>query len=717
MNGAWSECAKQARLALPSAGKVRPWIVKSWVRCAYRADRDKPRSDELVSALKAWNSADDLPNRASSGPWRDGAIDEVVRARLWVIEKYLRLSPSTAAENLNAVFEEIPNDDKRARARAWALLGDSALLKHNHLAASAAFEQSLKLADVREVQEKYNSALLIISKPSEKEVSEKEKKTPLQQFSETEMQFEERFQNSSRANDPIVQLEDCTQYLMKLPNGVKSKWAQNRIMEIHENLWSRAAVDNDWTRAQATMDRVHAMLEKVDGPRLNDWLPIVFRRSDYRGALRLAEKLAPQMGSTSLGSTILWLGGRSAQLVGETKKAERFFGQYLEQHLGGEMVRDVQFQWALIHFRNKNYSSAIALLERLLKSEGSDKLDLNARYWLVRSLQAQQNPRSVEESKKITEDYPFSYYGIRLKSETSGGIFEWPQATKTLKDLQGKIFLNPVQKKAWDRLQWLKAHGWLEEAALEGQSLPLFKDPALKVLIAQEFAKFGSFPTTIRLLNEAGEQAPELRSADILQLGLPKVFADAINSEASTRKLSPILVRSLIRQESGFATKAVSTSNAMGLMQLIPPTAKEVAQDLKLGPIEIPEDVFEPSVNIKMGTSYIARMIRQFENSVPLGLAAYNAGPRKMQIFVRSRPELRAQIQSASSDPKDEMWIDELPWNETSFYVKAILRNTLLFKTLDQRRITLAGVLWQDLVQSAGPGPNQGSQNSEVKAQ
>lgn len=713
--GSWGECAKQARLALPSATHTKAWILRSWVKCAYRADRDKSRSDEMVAALKAWGGSALL----SQGPWAESAIDEVVKARLWVAEKYLKSSPAIATENLNLVFEEIPKEDKKSRARAWALLGELSLLKHNHAAAGSAFEQSLKLADSKEVQEKYNSVLLVLSQnqKNNEAVPEKERKASMLIFSEAEQQFEQRFQNSSRANDPLLQMEDCVSYLAKLPNGLKAKWAQSRIIEIHSNLWDRAAVDSDWTRARATMDRVLSLMEKVDVPRVAEWLPVVFRRGDYRGALRLAEKLSPSLGMTVDGSTVLWLGGRSAQLAGETKKAERFFNQYLESHLGGEMVRDVQFQWALIHIRNKNYSSAVALLERLLKTEGSDKLDLNSRYWLVRSLQALGNPSAGDEIKKLIELYPFSYYGIRLKSELSSGVFEWPVAKNSLKDLKGKIYLNPSQKKSWDRLQWLKAHGWLEEAQLEGQSLPVSKDPTLKVLLAQEFAKFGSYPSTIRLVNEAGDQYPDYRSADILQLGLPKAFLDIINAEAATRKLSPFLVRSLIRQESGFATRAVSTSNALGLMQLIPPTAREVAQDLKLGSLEIPEDVFDPQVNIKMGTSYIARMIRQFENSVPLGLAAYNAGPRKMQIFLRSRPELRAQIQKASSEPWDEMWFDELPWYETSFYVKAILRNSLLFKTLDQRRITLSSIIWQDLVQSSSPGPISGAENSDVKSQ
>jgi soluble lytic murein transglycosylase len=91
---------------------------------------------------------------------------------------------------------------------------------------------------------------------------------------------------------------------------------------------------------------------------------------------------------------------------------------------------------------------------------------------------------------------------------------------------------------------------------------------------------------------------------------------------------------------------------------------------------------------------------------VPLGLAAYNAGPARMKIFVNSRSEVLSQTQKFSSDPWDEMWFDEIPWFETSFYVKAILRNSIMYKLSerarnkdpDQRLVSFDSVLWADLV-------------------
>jgi len=192
----------------------------------------------------------------------------------------------------------------------------------------------------------------------------------------------------------------------------------------------------------------------------------------------------------------------------------------------------------------------------------------------------------------------------------------------------------------------------------------------------------------------------------VITLTLPQIYKDLIQEQAIRQKLSPYLVRSLIRQESAFGPRATSTSNAYGLMQLIGPTAQEVATELGLRGISIPEDVFMPENNIQMGTYYIAKMIKQFAGHVPLGLAAYNAGPHRLKLFVEARKEVSDQMQKYSSDPLDEMWFDELPWYETSFYVKAILRNAILYqlaekasaKDPDQRRVQFGSVLWANLV-------------------
>jgi soluble lytic murein transglycosylase len=180
---------------------------------------------------------------------------------------------------------------------------------------------------------------------------------------------------------------------------------------------------------------------------------------------------------------------------------------------------------------------------------------------------------------------------------------------------------------------------------------------------------------------------------------VPKSYGQWIESEAKKYNLDPLLIRGLIRQESAYSLRAVSTSNAMGLMQMIPPTAEEIARKLKMK-VHIPDDMYRPEINVPMGTFYVSDMLNQFSQNVPMALGAYNAGPVRLKSWLELRPEVAALKEKHSSDVLDELWFDELPWTETSFYIKAILRNVLIYQLIDKGPVTLKPVFWSDL---AGP--------------
>jgi hypothetical protein len=77
-----------------------------------------------------------------------------------------------------------------------------------------------------------------------------------------------------------------------------------------------------------------------------------------------------------------------------------------------------------------------------------------------------------------------------------------------------------------------------------------------------------------------------------------------------------------------------------------------------------------------------------------------------VKLFIEARPEVKRLLNQPSADPYDELWMDELPWFETSFYVKSILRNSILYrlaekaseKSPENRKVTFSPILWSDLV-------------------
>ena len=150
----------------------------------------------------------------------------------------------------------------------------------------------------------------------------------------------------------------------------------------------------------------------------------------------------------------------------------------------------------------------------------------------------------------------------------------------------------------------------------------------------------------------------------------PKPFWADLKRFAAANNLDPYLVASLIRQESEFNPNAVSRANAVGLMQLLPKTGKNVAKQVKLKRYN-PSQLYTPAVNMQLGTRYFRGMVDKFGGSFEYALAAYNAGSDRVEEWLG---------QGKYRDPQE--FVESIPFTETREYVQAILRNANVYKQL-----------------------------------
>jgi soluble lytic murein transglycosylase len=138
-------------------------------------------------------------------------------------------------------------------------------------------------------------------------------------------------------------------------------------------------------------------------------------------------------------------------------------------------------------------------------------------------------------------------------------------------------------------------------------------------------------------------------------------------------KLDPAVALGIMRQESSFDAGAVSPSGARGLMQLMPATADAVARQLGIE-TSLPALTGDPGENMQLGTAYLHQMLELFDGSLPLAVAAYNAGPRRVQQLLGQNGDPRV-------GPVDMIdWIEEIPIGETRNYVQRVLENITIYR-------------------------------------
>jgi soluble lytic murein transglycosylase len=201
-------------------------------------------------------------------------------------------------------------------------------------------------------------------------------------------------------------------------------------------------------------------------------------------------------------------------------------------------------------------------------------------------------------------------------------------------------------------------------------------------------------PFLIRLINDADDKLADYRMLAILarqsdqdDLALMAAknarqngaeMADylfPVISIPAGGKVEPAFVLGLIRQESAFNAQAVSPAGAMGLMQLMPDTAKQMAKQLKIGKFKDSRLTSDPKFNITLGRAYLDKMVDRFGGSYLLATAAYNAGPNRVRQWMDTYGDPRA----ADVDVVD--WIESIPFDETRNYVQRVMENLQVYRS------------------------------------
>jgi soluble lytic murein transglycosylase len=289
-----------------------------------------------------------------------------------------------------------------------------------------------------------------------------------------------------------------------------------------------------------------------------------------------------------------------------------------------------------------------------------------AAYWAGRAhADAGEAEAAGRQWSQLVASVPRSYYGVlaaaRLRSEPAGAArAAAPGAlpAEPLELLQG----DP----GYAKVEALRAVGLGEFVAgeLDAVARRVSGDPARLFAVSAAFGQDARHHLALRILRR--DFVPYARSGDpslprlFWELYYPLGFASDLTSAAERAALDPFFVAAVVREESSYDPRARSRVGARGLMQLMPDTARPMARERGL-PFQDGDLLEDPGANLEMGSAYMSRLVRDFGDP-RLAVAAYNAGPRRVKEWWAAR---------RSDDP--EVFVEQIPFNETQFFVKRVM--------------------------------------------
>ncbi len=152
-----------------------------------------------------------------------------------------------------------------------------------------------------------------------------------------------------------------------------------------------------------------------------------------------------------------------------------------------------------------------------------------------------------------------------------------------------------------------------------------------------------------------------------LQVRFPVAYSDSFHKAATKTNVDSSFLMAIARQESAFLHDARSSAGALGLMQLMPGTAKDTAR--KLGLRYRRADLLSPDSNIRLGSTYFTQLLTRFNGNRILATAAYNAGPHRVNSW----------LQQQSQQVPFDIWIETIPFSETRKYVQRVLSYAVIY--------------------------------------
>ncbi len=676
----WTDCVKASEAVLGNQS-LGVWVPYQHLDCLQKAYSF--RSPWKVSRfIESFNKL-------------AGQLDQVLNSpypghREKVLQVFLDLANLSLEKSRNQFDRLIENNhnlvdymDESQRAEYYRIMGEIGWLRQKNEIAKTNFLRSYFF--------RQNSNVLSRIKQLKAEESLHLDKYS-RDFSESdeENKLWGKFANAVKKGQTYRVAEYGSDFLNQFPGSKRVEEVRDDVNTFYKRLLYRRkpkyeAVKRDFERQLMEAPPQHILF----------WATEAYERGYQSSSYKLADKAADKWEDTAYAADALLIAGRSAYYLNKRSEARSHFNTLIEKFSGHPASDEAQYLLGLLYYRDKEYKKVINLYDSFLMSSGSDKWELQVRYWLWRSLRKIESSRASDIAETIFRIFPLTYYGLIVRMEEKKGLQNL--IGKGDDRGQAEYWWTAHTKKRWNRIKKLIELGWLDQAETEIDFLPDPKTAGGFLVRAQLWQSGGRPNRAIEDFAAAVDLEPKYINRTVLDETFPKKYESFVKAAQKEFSISKNLIWSIMRQESAFRETAVSPSNAYGLMQMLGSTAKETARWLRVKNFKVSDDVFDPKTNIRFGTHFISRMVGKYKGVIPLAVASYNVGPGNLDRWLRHRSDLKDWDKIGQS-LDDDIWMDELPWAETSFYVKAVMRNFLLYKIIHDKDDKLSSPPWAEVL-------------------
>ena len=391
-----------------------------------------------------------------------------------------------------------------------------------------------------------------------------------------------------------------------------------------------AARDHDFTYKPADVERFYDMLILLAGDAVDDrnWQTAYNIASQIDDALPAGANVSDQpIGVRDNYTTLAWLAGTVA----------------LD--------------------RMHRPSSAVAMFDRYAQGGKSLQVHTKGFYWAGRAALAAGHLQQANSYFESAAAYPELFYG-QLALERLGRSVAPPPAALP------QYVTTQLQRSAFDNrpivqaIRMLGQQGRSNEQALFvralAESLDNDTDRNLAVQLGQQIGRQDLAVWTARMARVKG-------SMFYVRQAYP-----TLGSSVSADLWS--LAHGIARQESSYDPYAISHAGARGMMQLMTGTAREQAGKLGVG-FDSYKLISDPDYNVMLGSAYFARMLNNWNGSVPLAVAAYNAGSGNVRKWINRYGDPRSNVDMLK-------WIEAIPYGETRAYVQRVIENSVVYDSM-----------------------------------